>query len=542
MVISHNILGMNAQRQFNIVGNNKKKSTEKLSSGFKINRAADDAAGLTISEKMRSQIRGLSQGIDNTQDGVSLCQVADGTLEEVSDMLHRITELSVKSANGTNTAADRQAIQSEITSLIAEIDRVSESTQFNETDIFKPTIIKTGTIMSQEEAMAELSSGYYRTVSSDITNKTGDIIISKDAANTLFAVMHCYYGLANAKEDFDNGKDLYDGKNGEQTKKLANTMRFGAEATNACLEYVDKYVENKNACKNNINRFFEYAEEYQTADDTRHIDGGSSRPAFSVAKEYREGILGLGGIYTSHSWYSADNRLKSIAAELQSHSAIGAVAEFAALYYYENGWGSGLSKETLENNVNIGTSAGMNKYLNIMKTLPLIDQPSVDETLEYYTNGLSDRKSIADLYVYLLNDGEISVENKKDIWIQSGAKAGDGMYLTIDAMNTNILGIKDLDASTVNGALQGIDKVKNALNKVNANRSSIGAQQNRLEHTIANESNIVENTTAAESRIRDTDMAKETANLAVQNILTQAGVAIMSQANQSAQGVLQLLQ
>ena len=111
MVIAHNIFAMNAQRQLNIVTKNKEKTTEKLSSGYRINRAADDAAGLSISEKMRRQIRGLSQGIKNTEDGVSLCQVADGALAEVSDMLHRITELSIKSANGTNSDGDRKAIQ-----------------------------------------------------------------------------------------------------------------------------------------------------------------------------------------------------------------------------------------------------------------------------------------------------------------------------------------------------------------------------------------------------------------------------------------------
>ena len=110
-IVAHNLSAMNAQRQFSINSKNKAKSTEKLSSGYKINRAADDAAGLSISEKMRRQIRGLRQGVENTQDGVSLCQVADGALAEVNDMLHRITELSVQSANGTNTKEDRQAIQ-----------------------------------------------------------------------------------------------------------------------------------------------------------------------------------------------------------------------------------------------------------------------------------------------------------------------------------------------------------------------------------------------------------------------------------------------
>lgn len=135
-IVAHNLTAINAQRQFGINSKSKVKSTEKLSSGYKINRAADDAAGLAISEKMRRQIRGLKQGVENTQDGVSLCQVADGALAEVNDMLHRITELSVKSANGTNSDEDRQYIQEEVSQILQEIDRIGETTTFNERKIF----------------------------------------------------------------------------------------------------------------------------------------------------------------------------------------------------------------------------------------------------------------------------------------------------------------------------------------------------------------------------------------------------------------------
>ena len=120
-IVAHNMFAMNASRQLNITNKNKAKNTEKLSSDYRINRASDDAAGLSISEKMRRQIRGLSQGVRNTQDGVSVCQVADGALAEVSEMLHRMTELSVQSANGTNSDTDRQAIQQEISQIKQEI-------------------------------------------------------------------------------------------------------------------------------------------------------------------------------------------------------------------------------------------------------------------------------------------------------------------------------------------------------------------------------------------------------------------------------------
>lgn len=136
MVIIHNMEAMNSQRQYGITGTKKRKSAEKLSSGYKINRAADDAAGLAISEKMRRQIRGLNQGAFNVQDGISLLQVADGALNEVHDMLHRISELSVKASNGTNTGTDREYIQQEISQIISEIDRIGYTTEFNERKLF----------------------------------------------------------------------------------------------------------------------------------------------------------------------------------------------------------------------------------------------------------------------------------------------------------------------------------------------------------------------------------------------------------------------
>lgn len=136
MIINHNMPAFNSQRQLGINRRCKAKSMEKLSSGYKINRASDDAAGLAISEKMRRKIRGLTQGVLNTQEGVSVCQVTDGALVEVTDMLQRISELSVKSANGTNTQEDRTYIQQEVDQLVQEIDRIAETTSFNEILLF----------------------------------------------------------------------------------------------------------------------------------------------------------------------------------------------------------------------------------------------------------------------------------------------------------------------------------------------------------------------------------------------------------------------
>ena len=282
MVVQHNLTAMNTQRQLNITTGTQAKVTEQLSSGYKINRAADDAAGLTISEKMRSQIRGLSQASANAEDGISCVQTAEGALAEVHDMLQRMNELAVKSANGTNTSADRIAIQKEVNALVSEINRVSQSSEFN---------------------TLKLLDGSF-------TGKTLQV------------------GAAN---------------------KTEQTIKISITAMNAT--------------------------------------------------------------------------------------------------------GLGISK---------------------------LKDPSLDKT------------------------------STDTLATQAGAKAA-------------------------------ISLITKAIAQVSSQRSSLGAIQNRLEHTIKNLDNIVENTTAAESAIRDTDMASAMVKYSTQNILAQAGQSMLAQANQSTQGVLSLL-
>ena len=201
MVLAHNLTAMNAQRQFNIVGTSKKKSTEKLSSGYKINRAADDAAGLTISEKMRSQIRGLHQASENCQDGVSLCQVADGALAETHEILQRINELSIQSANGTNSSSDRAAIQAEVKQLTDEIDRIATTTSFNE----RIYPLNACNEVKTEKQFPE----YLSVVTKEFTNTT-DRVITCDSINynpgDKFLYTYLYYDGTKEpeREDADN--------------------------------------------------------------------------------------------------------------------------------------------------------------------------------------------------------------------------------------------------------------------------------------------------------------------------------------------------
>ena len=173
MVVQHNMMAMNANRQLGVTVTSQKRATEKLSSGYKVNRAADDAAGLTISEKMRSQIRGLTQASANAQDGVSCVQTAEGALSEVHSMLQRMNELAVKAANGTNTSADRKAIQFEVSALICEIDRVKQSTQFNTLNLLDGTFATSKNITVQVGAADKNEQRIQIKIASISTGKLG---------------------------------------------------------------------------------------------------------------------------------------------------------------------------------------------------------------------------------------------------------------------------------------------------------------------------------------------------------------------------------
>lgn len=508
MVVTHNLQGMFADRSLGIVTGRKKKSTEKLSSGHKINRAADDAAGLAISEKMRSQIRGLSQGVDNTQDGISMCQIADGALDEVHDMLHRITELSVKAANGTNTAEDRQAIQSEINDLLKEIDRVSESTEFNTLPIFKigPDIeLSTGDEIdiSDEEIINQLTNGTFPDVVGDIL-VDGEVLLTADEANGLLHILNNVevineqqfrdpYPITEANKDKVMKMYFTTLDNLEYFAKYASGTIKTPQATIDKLEEMRSLANEAFKCeigsdefKNKFSYIYTEFDHYQAWAPKLSFDmGNGTMPTFSIP---------------DIDYWALNNHLAN-----NTTLTTNKLSQYEYLEYF---------------GINSGELYDLSKALK--------DTGWISAGSEFTTK----------MYRFLYNN---EVETNSGVWIQSGAHAGDGMYLQFGRIDTGRLGIKGIDASTEDGARDAIETSKKAVNKVSKIRSHIGAQQNRLEHTVANENNIVENTQAAESRIRDTDMANEMVKYAKENILEQVGHSVLAQANQSTQGVLTLL-
>ena len=458
MVVQHNMQAANANRMLNVTTSAQSKSTEKLSSGYRINRAADDAAGLTISEKMRKQIRGLDQASTNAQDGVSSVQTAEGALTEVHSMLQRMNELATQAANGTNSKdSDRQAIQDEIDQLTTEIDRVSETTKFNETYLLK------GEAGTKTINMKAHDAGLKGTLT-DNGDGTATFVMDSLKDGDSVSIGGKTYTIGSKKADVV-----------AKITAAGQTFTVNGQEITTVDTYNDKDTDQK-------------AGKYTVAD------------AKALVKDGATVKLGTGEykVMTDNDANGIDDTDASV---ISKDVAYGLA-----------------SKELLAAN-QIGDTKGSAR--------------------------VADAGAKAD-GSFKITTGQAEVANSLSFSLHVGADADmtNKIQVNIDAMDSASLGIKGLNVKDASGnaATYAVDAISDAISKVSSQRSSLGAVQNRLEHTINNLDNVVENTTTAESRIRDTDMAEEMVNYSKNNILAQAGQSMLAQANQSNQGVLSLLQ
>ena len=486
MVVQHNMQAANANRMLGITSGAQAKSTEKLSSGYKINRAADDAAGLTISEKMRKQIRGLDKASSNAQDGVSSVQTAEGALTEVHSMLQRMNELAVQAANGTNSKdTDRKAIQDEIDQLNTEIDRVAETTKFNEIYLLK------GDDGEKTVNMKAHDAGLKGTLTDN-----GD----GTATFTMAAL--------NAGDTVSIG-----GKN----------YTIGGEAADVTAMLTKAGVTGKAGDKVTIN-----GKEYT------YYDKASDGKATLTNAGYYETQPDVADAATASPTY-ADNA--AIAAAKSATISVGT----KSITTIDDTKADGVD----DNDTSVITK--QKAYELAGKELLAANQIGDTEGNAEVKNGdKSDLAYNAGNGTFNIKVGQAKVANTLSFSLHVGADADMTNKITvdIDTMNSANLGIKGLNVTDKNGtaATYAIDAISDAISKVSSQRSALGAVQNRLEHTIDNLDNISENTSSAESRIRDTDMAKEMVNYSKNNILAQAGQSMLAQANQSNQGVLSVLQ
>jgi len=465
MVIQHNLTAMNSNRQLTITTGLRAKSSEKLSSGYKINRAADDAAGLSISEKMRRQIRGLDQGSENLQDGVSMVQTAEGALQEIHEMLQRISELTVKASNDTLEYSDKVAIQQEINQLLTEIDRVGSDTKFNDIPML----------------------GDIKGVGSTYTKLTD--LVQCSAADTgylseAYEVAGKYHPAATINFSGVNAKNIH----------LLDDKGFSFVCPQGCGET------------------FQFTFETETADNS--FEGSTS--IGSGTHHFHVGLADCtnGGEIIDKMWDFIIEKFGS-----------------------SQGFAPGdTSLKVAHDNMLVKTGGTSFAVYAIDEA---VDDPQTAKTM--FKAAHESGSDLAKVDCSSLT-GEVEDEEDRKIWIQASAEEKDGIYLTFNRIDGRTIGVRDIDVTTHDSAMVAIDKVKKGIEKISAERANLGAQQNRLEHSYANNRNIEENTTAAESRIRDTDMAAEMVKYSNENILAQAGQSMLAQANQTNQGVLSLLQ
>ena len=487
MVVQHNLTAMNSNRMLGITTKSQAKSTEKLSSGYKINRAADDAAGLSISEKMRKQIRGLTQASSNAQDGISAVQTAEGALNEVQDMLQRMNELAVKAANGTQSEDDRSYIQNEIDQLTTEIDRVAETTKFNETYLLKGDqdnekaytySYATATGKAATATMSTTAS----TKGSKITTMTFKTTASADEQNEV------------AKLIRDQGINVqYSSKDSATTGKVVNSATVSLNGT-------DKYTVT-NTTGNN----------YSIKDAK-----GNEIATFTLEN------ANLG----------EKDKAYAITPGTETFTASKATAGYKdgdTVKYYDKD-GNGIPENALSKYFSSTTNAAGAVSSTVKADAPLV----------YDALGNKIDAAVADISAKQDLTGALTLT----LHVGADATSNNQISVNLDAMSAKGLGVNGLkvDGTDDTNAKGSIETIKEAIQKVSTQRSALGAVQNRLEHTISNLDNVVENTTSAESQIRDTDMATEMVKYSNNNILAQAGQAMLAQSNQSNQGVLSLLQ
>lgn len=446
MRINHNIQALNAYRNLSQTMSSTSKSLEKLSSGLRINRAADDAAGLAISEKMRSQIRGLSMAERNSLDAVSLIQTAEGALNETHSILQRMRELSVQASNGTLEDNDRGAIQAEMNQLTFEIDRIADTTQFNQKKLFSGA--------EKGRPFAEISSDQVTYQGTGTWKGT----ITADPTDPAQVVMDFSAAFGKQLSTAIDGKTF-----------TINGKTYEIDITNGKTPGLSK----------------------------------SSNIAVNL---------------TTAQW--KDNAANDTDAVSNINNLLGALT--SAINANDPTF---TAKAT--NAANTGTTT--DNIINNGLAIQLIDK-----------------------------DFEANAGKDLEIQFQIGANSSETLTMSIGIMDAASLGLaRDLqgnkittpglnaqagvDVSTAQGASEAIDLIDQAIQKVSAERSKLGAYQNRLEHTVTNLQTANENLTAAESRIRDLDMAEEMTNYTRNNILNQAGQAMLAQANQLPQGILQLL-
>lgn len=536
LVVQHNMMALNALKNVNTNLAGLQKATARLSSGFGINSAADNAAGLAISEKMRSQIRGLDQAIRNANDAISLLQTAEGGLNESHDILQRMRELAVQSSNGTYTDADREAIQLEVDALKDEIDRIAGATEFNTLKLLDGSLsggdssnsygALYGTVTDGTQAIgggrvtvASNIAGITLSFTTGASGKGGENAVWSDDGMTLTVNL--------AKGSSYNDNDI---------QKLINnaTKPKGMSGNTANITFKSEYGIIHGAA----------ADLNPTVAGVRQVIGtvGTSGNLESLVGSGSGGAVGSSDniVFTANTYGSTDsykNLLTSITIATDVGKGKEKVTQDSGAATIHLATGVKYSEKDIEN---------LLKKAGYDYSVSLTDISAPDGSNDGYVyfnvtdpNGVNITEEVSGAGVG--RDSKGGTGEGLTFQIGANGSADQRVTLYIDNMGADALGIADVDVSDTESANSAIDTVDNAIKKVSMQRAAIGALHNRLEYTVSSLTTAKENLTDAESRIRDADMAKEMMAYTKYNILLQASQAMLAQAMQQPQSVLQLL-
>ena len=519
MVVQHNMSAMNANRMLSGVSSAQSKSTEKLSSGYRINRAADDAAGLSISEKMRGQIRGLNQASTNAQDGISLIQTAEGALNESHSILQRMRELSVQAANGTETDDDREAVQNEIEQLQSELTRISDTTEFNTMKLLDGS--QSGSKVQVSVSKSAATGATTNNAAVAQVNTSGTVTALDDGKSTTYAVTMLDKNnnatTTSVTVSYDKTTKTFKDKDGNEVGTAAAEAATADETAKA----IAKALSNTSL-----------GDKFDIANDTNKVTF-TTKDASDSPNSVLISVDGAAGKV-------ADAQPTGSEAYTSINDAIGAYA----------GTGNIEDKIFTVNGEKFAYVTDPSKLGDDYKDVNYVQTKGTDGTVAA-DDATAMAKLISSKTGIKAEANGKNVDLKpsttatgKGIELQIGANEGQTMNFTLDDMSADALGVggNSVNLSTQESAKTATTTIDAAIKKVSAARGKMGAVQNRLEHTINNLDTASENLQTAESRIRDTDMAEEMVNYSKNSILAQAGQSMLAQANQANQGVLTLLQ
>lgn len=617
MIVTHSTQTLNAIRLVNVNIESYSKSTEKVSSGYKVNSGADYPAGLSVSETMRRQIRGLERGLQNTKDGINFCQVADGALNEVTDMVQRISALSVQAANGTNIKTDRHYIQAEIDQILSEIDRICDTTTFNEIPVFRgfntvsgtPSQIPDGAVIEGDIPFTDFTISDVSLGSNPFANvSNGDSLALQAIVNNPSSSAHNkQYNLifGNGSTSHSSFRLTYKNDIGEDVQVIQSMRELG---NNLSVDDIPHGTTQDSQGRTQWWRSFEYSND----DDIRLTitqritadipEDPAQEKKYIISYDIDNNSSGNKDValdFLFHADTAYNNRDELEGYFINGADGNGKRLDKFCMYTDGGAWAGTLTNNETDNITNglpgsfsiidmdhalafsekvsfvpgyepnamtVGYYYNIHDWANYGANLGNIDLGSNairrDLGFSFFWNNqisAGGTSHMAFNYGIVASESDPNLKNiplvkdenvvfkpsgektTRDIWIQSGCDKGSGIWLEIDDMNTAILGIDKLDVTTIKGADDSIVRTKAALQSILDSRSKIGAQQNRLEHTLANEGSIVEFAESSESRIRDTDISSEMIRFSNLNILLKMGQEMIAESNKNIEKVLNLI-